>query len=126
MAPGAPAAAPSPGRPRVFAHSVDAARTLMPLLVRRSEDGWRSTEGMTELIYLPPTASWTPPSPMRRAGCAPARFRVAARPADYPGLQVCGHQPGGFAMWISTRPGRLLCGCYREAQQATASGAHEP
>jgi len=34
-----------------------------------------------------------------------------------PGLEPCGHDKDGFALWISTRPGHLLCGfCYQAAQ----------
>lgn len=37
--------------------------------------------------------------------------------ARVPGLEFCEHDPGGFAMWIATRPGRLLCKfCYQAAQ----------
>jgi hypothetical protein len=32
-------------------------------------------------------------------------------------LERCGPDTDGFALWISTRPGHLLCGfCYRAAQ----------
>ena len=32
-------------------------------------------------------------------------------------LEFCEHDLDGFAMWIITRPGRLLCGfCYQTAQ----------
>jgi hypothetical protein len=32
-------------------------------------------------------------------------------------LEFCEHDPEGFAMWISTRPGQLLCRfCYQAAQ----------
>jgi len=32
-------------------------------------------------------------------------------------LGFCEHDPDGFALWISTRPGDLLCGfCYQAAQ----------
>ena len=37
--------------------------------------------------------------------------------ARVPGLEFCEHDSDGFAMWIATRPGRLLCGfCYQAAQ----------
>jgi hypothetical protein len=37
--------------------------------------------------------------------------------ARVPGLEFCEHDPDGFAMWIATRPSRLLCGfCYQAAQ----------
>jgi hypothetical protein len=33
------------------------------------------------------------------------------------GLEPCEHDKDGFALWISLRPGRLLCGfCYQSAQ----------
>lgn len=33
------------------------------------------------------------------------------------GLEQCEHDKDGFALWISLRPGHLLCGfCYRAAQ----------
>jgi hypothetical protein len=40
-------------------------------------------------------------------------------------LEFCEHDPGGFALWISIRPGMLLCGfCYQAAQVlAKISGA---
>lgn len=32
-------------------------------------------------------------------------------------LETCEHDKDGFALWISTRPGALLCGfCYQAAQ----------
>lgn len=32
-------------------------------------------------------------------------------------LTPCGHDSGGFALWIATRPDMLLCGfCYQAAQ----------
>jgi hypothetical protein len=32
-------------------------------------------------------------------------------------LEFCEHDPDGFALWIATRPGNLLCGfCYQAAQ----------
>ena len=37
--------------------------------------------------------------------------------ARVPGLELCEHDPDGFAMWIATRPGSLLCKfCYQAAQ----------
>jgi hypothetical protein len=32
-------------------------------------------------------------------------------------LELCEHDPDGFALWISIRPGMLLCGfCYQAAR----------
>lgn len=37
--------------------------------------------------------------------------------ANLPGLESCEHDKDGFALWISVRPGHLLCGfCYQAAQ----------
>jgi hypothetical protein len=37
--------------------------------------------------------------------------------ARVPGLEFCEHDLDGFAMWIATRPGSLLCKfCYQAAQ----------
>lgn len=59
----------------------------------------------------------SPPGPLPPAG--PNTERIAGRVLPRPDrLQGCEHQPGEFATWISTQPGRLLCtSSYRAAQQ---------
>jgi hypothetical protein len=61
--------------------------------------------------------------PRKRRQPAPQRLgarglavigRVVATVSD---LEPCGHDTDGFALWISTRPGHLLCEfCYQAAQ----------
>ena len=66
----------------------------------------------TDLVRSPKRRQ--PTEPVLGANGQAVIDRLLATLAD---LELCDHDKDGFALWISTRPGHLLCGfCYQAAQ----------